>query len=157
MLKIAEKCSLPPILAENSAISPTRTGYTPSFTSSQRNELRAFFERYGVVVIRDVLTAEQVAATAAEVFKTAGLSSPPPLTFEELEKIDWERYVVPFQMARGLLRLQVLSLFFILPLTANPLRLVVFAAPQRIREPVQSQQRLRWFRTVGTHAIYRSL
>jgi hypothetical protein len=65
-------------------------GYAPSFTASQSVELREFFERYSVVVVRDVLSADQVAAAAAEVFESAGLGSSPPQTLQELERINWE-------------------------------------------------------------------
>ena len=65
-------------------------GYTPSFTADQAAELKAFFKRYGVVVVRDVLSSDQVAAAAAEVFEAAGLGRTPPQTLGDLERVDWE-------------------------------------------------------------------
>ncbi len=65
-------------------------GYAPSFTAEQADEIKAFFKRYGVVIIRDVLSPDQVTAAAAEVFETAGLGSTPPQTLEELERVNWE-------------------------------------------------------------------
>ncbi len=65
-------------------------GFAPSFTADQADEIKAFFKRYGVVVIRDVLSPDQVEAAAAEVFETAGLGSTPPHTLKELEQVNWD-------------------------------------------------------------------
>lgn len=65
-------------------------GYAPSFTASQAVSIQAFFKRYGVVIIRDVLSSDQVDAAASEVFRAAGLGNTPPQTLEQLERVDWD-------------------------------------------------------------------
>jgi hypothetical protein len=66
-------------------------GYCVSFAADAApRDIKRFFERYGVVVLRGVLTASQTTAACAEVFAAAGLSSPPPSALPELEAIDWE-------------------------------------------------------------------
>ena len=54
-------------------------GYMKSFTTEEREEYKAFFDKYGFVVIRDVVSAEECNICIDEVrifYKLKGLRTP---------------------------------------------------------------------------------
>jgi len=60
-------------------------GYAPSFKAEENTSFQTFFDRYGFVVIRDVLSAEDVSRTTADIFTTAGFADSRPPTLEALD------------------------------------------------------------------------
>lgn len=68
-------------------------GYTPSFLSSDTAAIAAFFDRYGFVVVRDVLTPDRILGTTEEIFGLAGFKEGPPETLADLEAVEWEETV----------------------------------------------------------------
>lgn len=79
-------------------------GYAVSFRAEEGAALRDFFKRYGVVIIRDVISEAQVSASAESIFNMAGLGPSPPTSKQELEKINWEDvYYSRYNMSKGFL------------------------------------------------------
>eukprot|EP01052_Picozoa_sp_SAG31_P028679 SAG31_NODE_2789_length_5089_cov_4.516433_1_plen_400_part_00 len=80
-------------------------GYAPSFMATQRQELRAFFDKFNFVVVRDVLTGAEIRSTAEEIFAAAGWKDgSPPATLAELERVNWEDvYCSRYNMSKGFL------------------------------------------------------
>lgn len=78
-------------------------GFARSFGPRDLAALRRFFEEFGFVVVRDVLSSAQVEATKRDIFGAAGLANV-PVTVEQLDAVDWHRvYGSSYNRSKGFL------------------------------------------------------
>lgn len=80
-------------------------GFAPSFSPSQIDALKAFFEEFGFVVVRDLLCREEVAEATADVFRAAGFAGGvPPIGTAALDAVDWSLvYGSSYNRSKGFL------------------------------------------------------